>query len=183
MDTIESADSNNAVPFSHKEEDPLELVDVGNKSSSLYDTIEIVEKNGEEALGSKYIPYDSSVFKNSKKSEGKSRFRRRFHEKERDFKESAIAGSVQSIPYVQLEDRWNWTVSYHHSHSYVSDNRLSLRYSLLKRCRDEQESIGIDDNTKYILYWPFKAGIGNTLSAMSEVMLLAMYTGRKFLCK
>ena len=39
----------------------------------------------------------------------------------------------------------------------------------------------MDDSTQYLFYWPFKAGIGNTLSALSEVMLLAMYTGRKFL--
>ena len=173
--------SKSAVSFSHEEEDPLELVDLGDNASSIYDTVGIVERSGEEALGEKYLPYDPSAFKIPKKKRSKSRFRRRFRGRESESKESAIAGNAQSIPYVRLEDRWNWTVAYHHRHSFVSDNRLSLRYSLLKRCRDAQESIALDENTQYLFYWPFKAGIGNTLSALSEVMLLAMYTGRKFL--
>ena len=173
--------SRNAASFAQKEEDPLELVDVGDTASSIYETIKIVEKSGEEALGDQYVPYDPSAFRVPKKKGGKSRFRRRFRGRESESKESAISGSVQSIPYVKLEDRWNWTVSYHRRHSYVSDSRLSLRYALLKRCRDAQESIVMDDSTQYLFYWPFKAGIGNTLSALSEVMLLAMYTGRKFL--
>lgn len=42
--------------------------------------------------------------------------------------------------------------------------------------------MAINNETRYLFYWPYKAGIGNTLTAMSDVLLLSIYTGRKFMC-
>lgn len=160
-----------------RQDDYLELIDSESTSPSIYDSISIVEKTGEEALGAEYMPYDASIFSKQKKKKG--HYKRRFSSRKRSPAESDATDST--VPFVPLEERWNATVAYHHSHSVVSNERLSRRFELLKRCRDFQESMAINNETRYLFYWPYKAGIGNTLTAMSDVLLLSIYTGRKFM--
>ena len=161
----------------NRQDDYLEFIDLESTSPSIYDSIRIVEKTGEEALGAEYVPYDASLFPKQKK---KGRHRRKFSSRKRSPEERDPLDST--VPFVPLEERWNATVAYHHSHSVVSDERLARRFELLKRCRDLQESMTINNETRYLFYWPYKAGIGNTLTAMSDVLLLSIYTGRKFMC-
>lgn len=56
------------------------------------------------------------------------------------------------------------------------------RRNLLLEFADQQNNFDLSDpNSKYIVFWPIFAGIGNNLAVFAEVMLIAMRSNRKFL--
>ena len=56
------------------------------------------------------------------------------------------------------------------------------RRNLLLEFADHQNNFDLSDpNSKYIVFWPIFAGIGNNLAVFAEVMLIAMRSNRKFL--
>ena len=56
------------------------------------------------------------------------------------------------------------------------------RRNLLAEFSDQQNNFDFSDpNSKYIVFWPIFAGIGNNLAVFAEVMLIAMLSNRKFL--
>ena len=56
------------------------------------------------------------------------------------------------------------------------------RRNLLTEFSDQQNNFDFSDpNSKYIVFWPIFAGIGNNLAVFAEVMLIAMLSNRKFL--
>lgn len=56
------------------------------------------------------------------------------------------------------------------------------RRNLLLEFADQQNHFDLSDpNSKFIVFWPIFAGIGNNLAVFAEVMLIAMRSNRKFL--
>ena len=55
------------------------------------------------------------------------------------------------------------------------------RMNLLDQFSNSQDHMQLDENTKYIVFWPIFAGIGNNLAVFAEVLLIALRSNRKFL--
>ena len=79
------------------------------------------------------------------------------------------------------EERWSWVEEYHRNHSKIDPSHLEKRHALLQEIT--QMYPAQESNNKYIVYSPTKAGLGNTLAAMSEALLLAIYSKRNFASK
>ena len=138
--------------------------------SSLLKSLEIVEMTGEEYLGNRYEPFTPPAVLPK-------------HTKQRTFlkKKKAETTKYPPVPVRPFEERWSEVVDYHRSHTAVSEKELELRYNLLLQWRDSQRNMTINEDTRYIVYWPPQAGIGNTISFLGCALLLSLYTNRKFL--
>ena len=83
-----------------------------------------------------------------------------------------------SLPQFTYEERWPWVEEYHRNHSKISPSSLEKRHALLREITQMYPTQ--DSEHKYVVYSPTKAGLGNTLAAMSEALLLAIYSKRNF---
>lgn len=90
--------------------------------------------------------------------------------------------TVVPITTRSLEDMWPFVIDYHHNHTHVTDASIGKQYSFLHSLSMKQNRSPRTDSSKYIVFFPNKAGLGNTLSAWSEALLLAMYSQRFFQC-
>lgn len=86
--------------------------------------------------------------------------------------------SSYNLPDYNYEDRWSWVEDYHKNHSKISADRLEKRHALLREIASRYQTNREED--QYVVYTPTKAGLGNTMAAMSEALLLAIYTKRNF---
>ena len=55
------------------------------------------------------------------------------------------------------------------------------RLALLKSFSERQDSFSFDDDSKYVVFWPIFAGIGNNIAVFTEALLIALMSHRKFL--
>ena len=138
--------------------------------SSLLKSLEIVERTGEEYLGKRYEPFTPPTVP-PKQPKHRTFLKRK----------KADTTKYPPVPVRPFEERWSQVVDYHRSHTYVSEKELELRYNLLLQWRDSQRNMTINEDTRYIVYWPPQAGIGNTISFLGCALLLSLYTNRKFL--
>lgn len=83
------------------------------------------------------------------------------------------------IPTFSLEEKYPFILDYHHNHTNVPDKMIRERFSFLQQTAAELNAPP-DDDTRFIVYFPSKAGLGNTLAAWGEALLLAMASKRHF---
>ena len=83
------------------------------------------------------------------------------------------------IPTFSLEEKYPFVLDYHHNHTNVPDKMIRERFSFLQQTAAELNAPP-DDDTRFIVYFPSKAGLGNTLAAWGEALLLAMASKRHF---
>ena len=61
----------------------------------------------------------------------------------------------------------------------------ALRNEFLEQLKTRQQS-PIDDDPSpngYVIYYPIKAGLGNSIQAIAEAVLVSILTGRHFYCR
>ena len=124
-------------------------------------------------FGTKYIPsYKQFVttMKQNNPNPQKNNSKKKVEEEEEE-------KPIQIIP---LEDRWNYVINYHHSHSEIMDDELEKRYQLLINSRDNQTKMEGDSSAKNIIFYHRKAGLGNTITALADVFLLSLLSNRRF---
>ena len=83
------------------------------------------------------------------------------------------------IPTFSLEEKRPFVLDYHHNHTTVPDEMIDKRFSFLQQIAGELNSPP-DDDTRFIVYFPSKAGLGNTIAAWGEALLLTMASKRHF---
>lgn len=64
------------------------------------------------------------------------------------------------------------------SYERVLLEKEKLREAYLMKFAKEQTEV--DDNNNYIVFYPLRAGLGNSLAAMVEALLISMVTHRHF---
>ena len=197
----------NAELLTNADSDPLLLIEVDKKVNNIHQTLQIVEKSDEEVNGyrspssrsdyyfaialspiqglelkkyrdsrkAKLSPSSSTNSESGKdnadnKVVKRPRFRRRKMEPSQPM--------TISLPQYNYEERWPWVEEYHRNHSKISPSCLEKRHALLREITQMYPTQESDH--KYVVYSPTKAGLGNTLAAMSEALLLAIYSKRNF---
>lgn len=69
----------------------------------------------------------------------------------------------------------------------VSSNRTRAerywqkRLSVIKAFSEKQDDFDFDEDSKYIVFWPIFAGIGNNIAVFTEALLIALMSNRKLL--
>ena len=79
-----------------------------------------------------------------------------------------------------LDDVWPFVIDYHHNHTHVTDVGIRKQYEFLHTISTKLNRAPRTESSKYIVFYPSKAGLGNTLAAWSEALLLTMYSQRFF---
>lgn len=151
-------------------DDPIELVDLGTEAPFFYDNFRIIEKSNEEIYGKAFKPMYESFEKKQRSIKIKPKSLDKVEYK--NWKET---------PYVPIEKRWDYVKNYHIHHSLVEESDLEKRLNLLIKSRDNQTRMGKDPSSKVLVYYPRTAGLGNTVTALADVLLLAIASNRRFL--
>ena len=169
LDTVQS----DTVP------DPLDLIDISSTSTNIYDTLSIVENPSKN----KVIDFDVDLvysFPNNSKERKRATFgRRRIHKAEATESPESPELSATSR---SLDDVWPFVIDYHHNHTHVTDVSIRKQYEFLHTISTKLNRAPRTESSKYIIFYPSKAGLGNTVAAWSEALLLSMYSQRFFKC-
>ena len=182
--------------------DPLLLVRVDKDVDNIYQTLQIVEKSDEDGRryrspSSRRDYYSIAALSSIQQSEARKRQDShsdqlssssdmddsdpqgkqppRYQRKKRDSSQRFTPFSHSQNSY---EGQWSWVEEYHRNHSKISPSCLEKRHALLREITQMYPTQESDHN--YVVYSPTKAGLGNTLLAMSEALLLAIYSKRNF---
>lgn len=169
MDNAQVIDANKRNEMKNGD-DPIELVDLGTEVPFFYDNYRIIEKSNEEIYGKAFKPMYESFEKKPRNIKVKPK---RLDKVEQN--------NVKESPYVPLEKRWDYVKNYHMHHSVVEESDLEKRFNLLIKSRDNQTQLEKDPSSKVLIYYPRKAGLGNTVTALADVLLLAIASNRRFL--
>lgn len=81
---------------------------------------------------------------------------------------------------IPIEQRWDFVVHYHDQHSEIMEPDLGKRLQLLVSARDNQTAMESDDSAGTLIYYPRKAGLGNTVTALANVLFLSIASNRRF---
>ena len=182
--------------------DPIHLVKLETDVDNIYQTLQIVEKSDEDvqmyrspSTGRDYYsiaalsPIQQSSIKkrhdlhadqspsSSTKEESDPLVKQRFKYQRKKIDASQHLTAL-SHSQNNFEEQWPWVEEYHRNHSNISPSSLEKRHALLREITQMYPTQESDH--KYVVYCPTKAGLGNTLAAMSEALLLAIYSKRNF---
>ena len=182
--------------------DPLLLVRVDKDVDNIYQTLQIVEKSDEDVKeyrspSSRRDYYSIAALSSLHQSESRKRHdaqsdqlssssdvdesdplakqQSKHQRKKRDYSQRLTTLSLLQNTY---EEQWPWVEEYHRNHSKIPPSCVEKRHALLREITQMYPTQESDH--KYVVYSPTKAGLGNTLAAMSEALLLAIYSKRNF---
>lgn len=176
-------------------DDPIMLFQIHKKTKNFYDAFRIKEKLNYHILGDSYISMYQPLMNSSDVKPPKSKRNIKRHTKqevknekkveEKKVEEKKVEATTtpeakEVIEIIPFDKRWDFAVEYHKQHTELDDDELQKRYEFIMACRQKQIEMENDPNAKTIIYYPRKAGLGNTVSSLANILLLAMMSNRRF---